>query len=232
MTAVLDTPRPAVRAGKPPGAMELLRPFLAELEACCMAPGPAADRLTDGLRALTDAAAGHGPAAHGATVKAVFALAMLADRALAQTRPAEAVVAQRLFGTNSTLQILFVQADDLIRLGDRADRDLASVYLAVLSLGFVEDADAAARRPSLHRIVAGERNESARPSPRAYEPPAGAIPGEARPSARRWWWALGAVAATFLLASHLLWTDATADLAADLRGARAAIEDMGLSWSY
>lgn len=232
MTAVLDSVRPGSRAGKPPGAMELFRPFLAELTACCAASAPAADRLTDALRTMTDTAAGHGPSAHGATVKAVFAMAMLADRALAPTRPAEAVVAHRLFGANGTLQVLFVQADDLIRLGDKADRDLASVYLAVLALGFAEDTDAAARRPSLHRIAAGERNESGRPSPRAYEPPGGAIPGEARPSAKRWWWALGAVAAVFLLASHLLWTGATENLAADLRGARAAIEDMGLAWSY
>ncbi len=232
MTAVLDAARPAVRAGKPPGPMALFRPFLAELLACCAASGPAADRLTDALRAMTDAASGHGPGAHGTTVKAAFAMAMLADHALAHSRPADAVIAQRLFGANGTRQILFVQADDLIRQGDRADRDLAAVYLSVLSLGFAEDADAAARRPSLHRIVAGERNESGRASPHAYKPPEGAILGAARPSVRRWWWALGGVAAVFLLASHLLWTDATENLAADLRGARAVIEDMGLAWSY
>jgi len=218
--------------------MAAFRRFHAELLACC-APGqpvdavPAADRLTAALHALTEAAVPLGPAAHGTTVKAVFAMAMLADRALSAARPAEAVVATRLFGANATMQTLFVQADDLIRQGSKGDRDLAAVYLAVLSLGFAEDPEASARRPSLHRVVAGERTEIGdRASPRAYDPPAGAVLGPERPSARRWWWALGGVAAAFLLVSHLLWADAVGGIDRDLRGARAAIEDMGMSWSY
>lgn len=232
-----------------PAAMAAFRAFHADLLACCAPAGPtatppatpaavpnvapAADRLTAALRTLTDAAVPLGPAAHGATVKAAFAMAMLADRALAVARPAEAVVAARLFGANATMQTLFVQADDLIRQGAKADRDLAAVYLAVLSLGFPEDVEAGVRRSSLHRIVAGERPEGGdRPSPQAYQPPAGAILGAERPSSRRWWWALGGVVGVFLLVSHLLWSDAVGGIDRDLRGARTAIEDMGMSWSY
>ena len=221
-----------------PEAMALFRGFHADLLACCgpavqQQPGPPpADRLVAALHGMTEAAASLGPIGHGTVVKAVFAMAMLADRALAHARPGEAVVAARLFGANATVQTLFVQADDLIRQGAKADRGLAGVYLAVLALGFAEDADAVARRPSLHRILVGERAETGRASPRAYDPPAGAVPGLPRPSARRWWWALGWTVAAFLLASHLLWAAAVDGIARDLRGARAAIEDMGMSWSY
>ena len=237
MTAVAVLPRTADRrsAGRP-DVMAQFRRFHADLLACC-APGqpagpPAADRLVALLQGMTGAAVGLGPAAHGATVKAAFAMAMLADRALSHARPGEAVVAARLFGANATMPTLFVQADDLIRQGAKADRDLAGVYLAVLALGFPEDPEAAARRPSLHRIVVGERAATGRPSPRAYDPPPGAVVGSVAPSARRWWWALGGVVAAFLLVSHLLWVDAVGGIARDLRGARAAVEDMGMTWSY
>lgn len=233
----MTTPRPA-------GTMALFRAFHADLLACC-APGQApeasaAHRLVAALHGMSDAALPQGPAAHGVVVKAAFAMAMLADRALAPIRPADAVVAGRLFGANATMKTLFVQADDLIRQGTRADRDLAAVYLAVLALGFPDDAEAAARRPSLHRIVVGESaggrsgTHSASPhaSPHAYDPPAGAVPGLFRPAAGRWWWALGGVAAVFLLGTHLLWASTVGTIQRDLGGARAAVEDMGLSWSY
>lgn len=240
MTAVAALPRALERpdAGHT-DLMTLFRRFHADLLACCgpvqtqaQPVPPAAERLIALLQGMTGTAAALGPVAHGAVVKAAFAMAMLADRALAHARPGEAVVAARLFGANATMQTLFVQADDLIRQGAKADRALASVYLAVLSLGFPEDSEATARRPSLHRIVVGERGGAGRPSPRAYDPPAGAVVGSAAPSARRWWWALGGVAAAFLLVSHLLWADAVGGIARDLRGARAAIEDMGMTWSY
>ncbi|MBP2296074.1 DotU family type IV/VI secretion system protein [Azospirillum rugosum] len=241
MTAML-TSRPTVSMNAAqPGILAQFRAFLADLNACCApsqnpAAGPAADRLVAALHGMTNAATSHGPAAHGAVVKAAFAMAMLADRALAPVRPAEAVVASRLFGANATMQTLFVQTDDLIRLGSKADRELVTVYLATLSLGFPEDAEAAARRPALHRIVVGERGETQQASPHAspgaYDPPAGAVPGLSWPTARRWWWALGGTVAVFLVASHLLWTGAVDGIQRDLRGARAAVEDMGLSWSY
>ncbi|WP_372394657.1 hypothetical protein ABMY26_01225 [Azospirillum sp. HJ39] len=224
-----------------PGALALFRAFHADLLAGCaqeQAPaGSVAERLVSTLHGMSAAASARGPAAHGTVVKAVFAMAMLADRALAQTKPADAVVAGRLFGANATLQTLFVQADDLIRQGAKADRELAAVYLSALALGFPDDSQAAARRPQLHRIVAGRDGGTERPqaglaSPRAYDPPAGAIAGSFRPSSRRWWWAVGGTAALFLLVSHLLWSAAVNDLQRDLRGARAAVEDMGLSWSY
>lgn len=221
-----------------PETMALFRRFHADLLACCapaaaVQPGvPAADRLVAALHGMTEAATSLGPIGHGTVVKAVFAMAMLADRALAHARPGDAVVAARLFGANATVQTLFLQADDLIRQGAKADRGLAGVYLAVLALGFAEDADAVARRPSLHRILMGERAETGRASPRAYVPPAGAVPGAVRPSARRWWWALGWTVAAFLLVSHLLWADAVDSIGRDLRGARAVVEDMGMSWSY
>jgi len=224
-----------------PGVLALFRAFHTDLLAGCaqeQAPaGAVAERLVAILHGMSGAASARGPAAHGAVVKAVFAMAMLADRALAQVKPADAVVAGRLFGANATMQTLFVQADDLIRQGAKADRELASVYLAALALGFPDDAQAAARRPQLHRIVSrredgAERPETGLASPRAYDPPAGAIAGCFRPSSRRWWWAVGGTAALFLLVSHLLWSTAVNDLQRDLRGARAAVEDMGLSWSY
>lgn len=234
-----------------PGVLTLLRTFHADLmaghavgeaPAGAVAGAPAgavAERLAALLHGMSDAAVAHGPAVHGTAVKAVFAMAMLADRVLAPVKPADATVAHRLFGANATLQTLFVQADDLIRQGTKADRELAAVYLATLSLGYPDDAQATARRPSLHRIVVGGRERgSDRPdghrlaSPRAYDPPAGAILGSFRPSARRWWWAVGGTAVLFLLVSHLLWSAAVNDLQRDLRGARAAVEDMGLSWSY
>ncbi|CAO3432301.1 hypothetical protein [Azospirillum endophyticum] len=227
--------------GPGPGVLALFRAFHADLLAGCaqeQSPsGSVAERLVATLHGMSAAAVARGPAAHGVVVKAVFAMAMLADRALIQVRPADAVVASRLFGANATLQTLFVQADDLIRQGAKADRDLAAVYLGVLALGFPDDAQAAARRPSLHRIVAGRDGGTERPqpglaSPRAYDPPAGAVFGGFRPSARRWWVAAGGTAALFLLISHLLWTTAVNDLQRDLSGARAAVEDMGLSWSY
>ncbi|MDQ2105510.1 hypothetical protein, partial [Azospirillum isscasi] len=162
--------------GKPPGTLALFRAFQADLLAGCadaQAPaGAVADRLAATLHGMSGAAVSQGPAAHGTVVKAVFAMAMLADRALVHTRPADAVVSSRLFGANASLHTLFVQADDLIRQGAKADRGLATVYLATLALGFPEDAQAAARRPALHRIVAGERPAASLPSPRACDPPA------------------------------------------------------------
>ncbi|MBP2227818.1 type VI protein secretion system component VasF [Azospirillum agricola] len=232
-----------VRKDAVSGTMTLFRAFHTDLLAACAEPqvaagpgvgpnGTAAERLVATLHAMSEAAASRGPAAHGTVVKAVFAMAMLADRALAQTRPADAVIAARLFGANATMQTLLVQADDLIRQGAKADRDLAAVYLAVLSLGFPEDAEASARRPPLHRAVAGERTETRLASPRAAEPAGGAVPGYARPEAKRWWWAVGGSVALFLLVSHLLWAGMVDTIQRDLRGARAAVEDMGLSWSY
>ena len=224
-----------------PGVLALFRAFHTDLLAGCaqeQAPaGSVAERLVATLHGMSGAASTQGPAAHGTVVKAVFAMAMLADRALAQVKPADAVVAGRLFGANATMQTLFVQADDLIRQGAKADRELAAVYLAALALGFPDDPQAAARRPQLHRILSRrgdgtERTETGLASPRAYDPPAGAITGSFRPSSRRWWWAVGGTAALFLLVSHLLWSTAVNDLQRDLRGARAAVEDMGLSWSY
>ncbi|MCG5240581.1 hypothetical protein [Azospirillum doebereinerae] len=238
MTAVATVAaRSTAQPSAQPSAMVAFRRFHAELLACC-APGqpvdapPASDRLIAALHALTEAAVPLGPAAHGTTVKAAFAMAMLADRALSGARPGEAVVASRLFGANATMKTLFVQADDLIRQGSKGDRDLAAVYLAVLSLGFAEDPEAGARRTSLHGVVVGERTQGDRVSPRAYDPPAGAVMGPEQPSSRRWWWALGGAVAAFLLVSHLLWADAVGGIDRDLRGARAAIEDMGMSWSY
>lgn len=234
-------PPAAVQQNAAPGVLALFRAFHADLLAGCaqeQAPaGSVAERLVATLHGMSGAASAQGPAAHGAVVKAVFAMAMLADRALSQVKPADAVVAGRLFGANATLQTLFVQADDLIRQGAKADRELAAVYLAALALGFPDDAQAAARRPQLHRIVTRREDGSERPgsglaSPRAYDPPAGAVIGSFRPSSRRWWWAVGGTAALFLLVSHLLWSAAVNDLQRDLRGARSAVEDMGMSWSY
>ncbi|MBY6262552.1 hypothetical protein EI613_11600 [Azospirillum sp. 412522] len=239
-TAVAGPPPSTVR-GSGAGALALFRAFHADLLAGCAqeqaTAGTVAERLIATLHGMSGAASAQGPAAHGVVVKAVFAMAMLADRALAQVKPADAVVAGRLFGANATLQTLFVQADDLIRQGARADRELAAVYLATLALGFPDDAQASARRPSLHRIVAGREGGTDRPqpglaSPRAYDPPAGALTGSFRPSARRWWMAIGGIAALFLLVSHLLWSTTVNDLQRDLRGARSAVEDMGMSWSY
>lgn len=233
---ILDTTRSAG-----PNVLALFRAFHADLLAACAqeqaAAGSVADRLVATLHGMSAAATAQGPAAHGMVVKAVFAMAMLADQALAQVKPADAVVAGRLFGANANLQTLFVQADDLIRQGARADRGLAAVYLAALALGFPEDAQATARRSPLHRILTGkeggtEPQKAGLASPRAYDPPAGAVLGSFRPSARRWWMAVGGVAALFLLVSHLLWSTAVNDLQRDLRGARSAVEDMGLSWSY
>lgn len=228
-------------AGTGPGVLTLFRAFHTDLLAGCaqeQAPaGSVAERLVATLHGMSGAATAQGPAAHGMVVKAVFAMAMLADRALSQVKPADAVVAGRLFGANATLQTLFVQADDLIRQGTKADRGLATVYLATLALGFPDDAQAAARRSPLHRIVTRkeggtEPTHAGLASPRAYDPPAGAVLGTFRPSARRWWMAAGGVTALFLLVSHLLWSTAVNDLQRDLRGARSAVEDMGLSWSY
>ncbi len=227
--------------GTGPGVLTLFRAFHTDLLTGCaqeQAPaGSVAERLVATLHGMSSAATAQGPAAHGMVVKAVFAMAMLADRALSQVKPADAVVAGRLFGANATLQTLLVQADDLIRQGARADRGLATVYLATLALGFPDDAQAAARRSPLHRIVTGreggtEPTQAGLASPRAYDPPAGALLGSFRPSARRWWMAAGGVAALFLLVSHLLWSTAVNDLQRDLRGARSAVEDMGMSWSY
>lgn len=223
------------------GVLPLFRVFHTDLLAACaqeQAPvGSVAERLVATLHGMSSAATVQGPAAHAMVVKAVFAMAMLADQALSQVKPADAVVAGRLFGANATLQTLFVQADDLIRQGARADRGLATVYLATLALGFPDDAQAAARRSPLHRIVTSkeggtEPTQAGLASPRAYDPPAGALLGSFRPSARRWWMAAGGVAALFLLVSHLLWSTAVNELQRDLRGARSAVEDMGLSWSY
>jgi hypothetical protein len=231
---------PDAARGAGPSVLALFRAFHADLLAACaqeQAAGPVADRLVATLHGMSAAATAQGPAAHGMVVKAAFAMAMLADQALVQVKPADAVVAGRLFGGNATLQTLFVQADDLIRQGAKADRGLAAVYLAALALGFPDDAQATARRSPLHRIVTGkeggtEPQKAGLASPRAYDPPAGAVLGSFRPSARRWWMAVGGVAALFLLVSHLLWTTAVNDLQRDLRGARSAVEDMGLSWSY
>ncbi|MGY0714192.1 hypothetical protein [Azospirillum argentinense] len=229
-------PKMAPAGAKPAGTLALFRTFQEDLLVGCadaQAPaGTVADRLTATLHGMSGAAVSQGPGAHGTVVKAVFAMAMLADRALAQTRPADAVVSSRLFGANATLQTLFVQADDLIRLGAKADRGLAAVYLAALALGFPDDAQATARRPALHRIVVGERAAASHPSPRACEPPEGAVPGYLAPSGRRWWWAVGGTAVLFLVISHLLWAGAVGGIQRDLSGARAAVEDMGLSWSY
>ena len=240
--AQLAQPQPASTkavapaAVKPAGTLALFRAFQEDLLAGCadaQAPaGAVADRLVATLHGMSGAAISRGPAAHGTAVKAVFAMAMLADRALIQTRPADAVVSTRLFGANASLQTLFVQADDLIRQGTKADRALAAVYLAALALGFPEDAQATARRPALHRIVVGERAAASHPSPQACEPPEGAVPGYFAPSGRHWWWAVGGTAVLFLVISHLLWTGAVGDIQRDLSGARAAVEDMGLSWSY
>lgn len=227
--------------GAGPGVLTLFRAFHIDLLAGCaqeQAPaGSVAERLVATLHGMSTAATTQGPATHGMVVKAVFAMAMLADRALSQVKPADAVVAGRLFGANATLQTLFVQADDLIRQSARADRGLATVYLATLALGFPDDAQAAARRSPLHRIVTSKEGgtepiQAGLASPRAYDPPAGAVLGTFRPSARRWWMAAGGVAALFLMVSHLLWSTAVNDLQRDLRGARSAVEDMGLSWSY
>ncbi|WP_167525230.1 DotU family type IV/VI secretion system protein [Roseomonas genomospecies 6] len=231
-----QAPKLPPAAPRPAGTLALFRAFQEDLLAGCadaQAPaGAVADRLVATLHGMSGAAVAQGPAAHGTVVKAVFAMAMLADRALTQTRPADAVVSTRLFGANASLQTLFVQADDLIRQGAKADRALAAVYLAALALGFPEDAQATARRPALHRIVVGERAAPDRPSPQACDPPPGAVPGYAAPSGRRWWWAVGGTAVLFLVVSHLLWTGAVGDIQRDLSGARAAVEDMGLSWSY
>ena len=237
--AVAAAANPARAAG--PGVLALFRAFHADLLAACAQDqtpaGSVAERLVAMLHGMSASATAQGPAAHGVVVKAAFAMAMLADRALAQVKPADAVVAGRLFGANATLQTLFVQADDLIRQGAKADRGLAAVYLAALALGFPDDAQATARRSPLHRIVTGREGGTEQPqaglaSARAYDPPIGAVIGSFRPSARRWWMAVGGVAALFLLVSHLLWSTAVNDLQRDLRGARSAVEDMGQSWSY
>ncbi|NUB35489.1 hypothetical protein, partial [Azospirillum brasilense] len=166
---------------KPAGTLALFRAFQEDLLAGCadaQAPaGTVADRLTATLHGMSGAAVSQGPGAHGTVVKAVFAMAMLADRALAQTRPADAVVSSRLFGANATLQTLFVQADDLIRQGAKADRGLAAVYLAALALGFPDDAQATARRPARRSLRVAGGAAARHPSPRPGQPTEGAGPG-------------------------------------------------------
>ncbi|WP_207478719.1 DotU family type IV/VI secretion system protein [Arenibaculum pallidiluteum] len=170
--------------------------------------------------------------------RAVFAIAAYADETFAAAG-APSDLKALLFGPNATVELLFRHINDLLRRGS-SEPDLASVYLAVLTLGFPAAQAAAGqeaasgRRLQLHHLLSGEKVPATRISAQAYAQQDGAaapaMPARL-PSSRGWWGAVAATFLAFLVASHLVWTGATAGIARDLAAARAIAENQGLTWS-
>lgn len=132
----------------------------------------------------------------------------------------------RLFQTNEGRAGLYRQIEKLLEVGDPAFRHLAKVYLLALTLGLseglenrtLEEKVAGYERDLLSFVTGKSAGEGPRQfvSPSAYEHTAGRPPSSRLAPVRRWaWLALGAVLVLFA-GSYLIWSDATADLAASI----------------
>jgi len=131
----------------------------------------------------------------------------------------------RLFGSYNAGDQFFQRLDSLLAQGERAQPEMALVYLLALGLGFKGRYRGAAQaskleeyRRRLYEYVYRKRPDLADPgrvlSPQAYRHTlADALP-RLLPNPTRWLWILGTVFLIFLVASHIVWVSYTSDLRA------------------
>ncbi len=146
---------------------------------------------------------------------------------------------QRLFNSYVAGEALFQRIDRLFHQPDGGNADLAAVYLATLGLGFEgkfrsADGNAAVAiadyQLRLHRLLTKGRTPPAKPSGRAYERLISDARPKLLPTARSWYLAIVGVVALFLLVTHAIWLVSVGSITDELAGARAAIENLGITW--
>ncbi len=177
--------------------------------------------------------------------EAKYAMAALADDVfLSLDWPGRAswksvLLEQRVFNSYVAGEALFQRIDRLFHQPDGGNADLAAVYLATLGLGFegkFRSADGntavaiADYQLRLHRLLTKGRVPPARPSGRAYERLISDATPKLLPTARNWYLAILGVVVLFLMATHAVWLISVGGIADELAGARAAIENLGITW--
>jgi type VI secretion system protein ImpK len=132
----------------------------------------------------------------------------------------------QLFGTHLAGDKFFDRLDALLRERDDLYRDLATVYLLALSLGFsgrhrgTPDAQKIlmSYRVRLLAFIARDRRsilaEERHLFPQSYAHTLAPATARKLPHVGRWASVLALVCAIYLLVSHLMWKDLTADLSA------------------
>jgi type VI secretion system protein ImpK len=131
----------------------------------------------------------------------------------------------RLFGSYNAGDQFFQRLEALLAQGDRAQPELALVYLQALGLGFKGRFRGMALTPKLDdyrrrlfEYVYRKRPDLGDParvlSPQAYRHTVAEATPRLLPDPRLWLWVLGGVFVTFLIVAHVLWTSYTAELRA------------------
>lgn len=129
----------------------------------------------------------------------------------------------RLFGSYNAGDQFFQRLDGLLAQGERAQPELALVYLMALGLGFkgryrglAQASKLEEYRRRLYEYVYRKRPDLTDPgrvlSPQAYRHTLADATPRLLPNPARWLWLLGFAFAVFLVVSHIVWTSYTADL--------------------
>ena len=228
----------------PAGAAPPFPPPAAPVHGAALLAEELSNRLVHTLERLAvEAARDGGPFAAAMFGEAKYAMAALADDIfLSLDWPGRGawkavLLEQRLFNSYVAGEALFQRIDRLLQQPDGSNHDLAAVYLAILGLGFEGKFRAhdghghiTEYRLRLHRLLTKGRIPSGRASARAYERLISDAKPRFLPTARVWYWAIGATVGLFLVVSHIVWTVNVAGIAEELGGARAAIENLGTTW--